>query len=100
MPTDTLAIGPVPLNEQCEQLGPDYDSMKARQECHRFIDAIRTTVGPEPAGAKLIVTRNEHDFGVYYEVAVRFEIDEDAAAEYAYKVESNAPTNWPRRRIS
>lgn len=97
MPIDTLAIGPVPGNERCEQLGPEYDSMKARQECHRFIDAIRATVGPEPAGARLLVTRNEHDFGVYYEVAVRFDTDDHPAAEYAYRVESHAPPNWPRR---
>jgi hypothetical protein len=97
MAIDTLAIGPVPVNERCEQLGPNYDSMKARQECHRFIDAIRGTVGPEPAGAKLIVTRNEHDFGVYYEVAVRFDDDNHSAAEYAYRVESHVPLNWPRR---
>jgi hypothetical protein len=97
MAIDTLAIGPVPVNERCEQLGPEHDSMKARQECHRFIDAIRTTVGPEPAGAKLIVTGNEHDFGVYYEVAVRFDTDNHSAAQYAYRVESHVPLNWPRR---
>ncbi len=95
MGKDFLPIGPVPCDEPCEQLGRGYDPVKAREECRRFIDAIRATVGTEPDGARLIVTSNDHDFGTYYEVVVRYDTEDEAASTYAFRVESEAPTNWP-----
>jgi hypothetical protein len=90
-----LMIGPTPHEEDCEQLGPRYDPERARAECVRFIDAIRQTVGPEPEGARLVATSNAHDFGTYYEVVVCFDADNEIAAGYASRVESDAPATWP-----
>ena len=91
---DYLEIGPTPAEEDCEQLGPNYDPEKARAECKRFIAAIRATVGPEPEGARLVIRPNSHDFGTYYEVAVRFDSDSEQAEDYAYRVETGAPSRW------
>ena len=92
---DYLEIGATPAEENCEQLGPNYDPEKARAECRRFIAAIRATVGPEPEGARLVIRSNRHDFGTYYEVAVRFDSDNETAEDYAYRVETGAPVRWP-----
>lgn len=100
---DTLEIGPVPADEDCEQLGPNYNASKARAECNRFIDLIRKVVGPEPTGARLIVKSNLHDFGTYLEVNVKYDDQNPEAVEYALKVESSAPTAWdayPNNEIS
>jgi len=91
---DTLTIGPVPSHEDCEQLGADYNPTRARQECQQFIAAIVRECGEEPDGATLVVTSNPHDFGTYYEVGVRYEEDNEAAVDYAFRVESEAPTEW------
>ena len=93
---DYLEIGPVPCEEDCQQVGTEsYSPVAAREECHRFIRAIRTTVGHEPQGAWLTVRSNPHDFGTYYEVAVKYDDNYPEAFEYALRVESDAPTRWP-----
>ena len=92
---ERLEIGPTPAGEDCQQLGtPTYDHAAARRECQQFIEAIRRTCGEEPYGARLQITSNPHDFGTYLDVIVRYNDDHDAATEYAYHVEANAPEHW------
>lgn len=89
-----LDIGPCPCDEDCAQVGdPDYDR-KAHRECLHYIDAIRIKLGREPIGAKLVVVRHRHDFGLYHEVACRYDNNVEAAIEYAFKAESDAPSTW------
>ena len=38
---DFLNIGSTPPAEDCEQLGPNYDVQKAKEECQRYIDLLR-----------------------------------------------------------
>ena len=94
---DYLNIGPVPANESCQQVGtPGYDAQKARVECRLFIAAIRKHLGREPEGASLVVRSNPHDFGTYYEVACRYDENNEAAVDYAFKCEAEAPVDWPK----
>ena len=91
---DYFCIGPTPHEEDCAQVGqPDYRT-KALAECRRFIQLIRATVGPEPAGARLAIKSFEHDFGVYHEVVCYFEANNEAAREYAIRCENDAPATW------
>lgn len=69
-----------------------YD--KARRECEQFMIAIRRKCGEAPPGAYLYIKHNQHDFGTYLEVAVKYESDNEAACAYAYKVEAEAPSEW------
>ena len=91
---ETLELSPTPVDEQCEQIGPNYRPEIARAECRAFIGQLRRMFGEEPAGATLKISSNPHDFGTYYEVAVRFDDENDAAVEYAYHLESNLPEQW------
>lgn len=92
--TDYIEIGPAPADEDCAQVGrPDY-WQRAHDECTRFIDLIRKTVGTEPAGAKLDVKGNRHDLGTYYEVVVWYDRYLEPAIDYAFRVEADAPTRW------
>lgn len=93
---DYINIGSAPCDEDCAQVGqPNYAS-KAQQECGRFIEAIRSKLGPEPQGAELRVKGFPHDFGRYYEVVCYFDDNNEAAMEYAFKCEAEAPTTWPK----
>lgn len=94
MDRDYIDIGPTPADEPCEQLGPNYDESKAKAECRRFIEVIRKALGPEPEGARLSIKANAHDFGTYHEVVCYFDTDNEKAAEYAFKCESDAPSRW------
>ena len=91
---DYFSIGPTPSEEDCAQVGqPDY-RRKALEECQRYIELIRETLGPEPAGAELAIKSFSHDFGSYYEVVIWFERDDAAAVAYAVRCEDDAPTTW------
>ena len=91
---DSVSIGPVPAEEDCECLGPNYDPTKARAECQRFIGLIRANLGPEPPGARLRVVIHPHDFGAYHDVVCEFVEEDEGATEYAYRCEAEAPTRW------
>lgn len=95
MPRDYINIGSTPCNEDCAQVGTENYSSRAREECRRFIEAIRETLGDEPEGAQLAVKAFSHDFGTYYEVVCWYDEDNAEAEEYAFKCESDAPTDWP-----
>ena len=92
--TDSLSLGPAPAEEDLVQLGEADYASRAQRECRRYIDAIRKVCGEEPEGAQLRMTRHSHDFGQYYDVEIKFDGNNEAAAEYAYKVESKSPATW------
>ena len=73
---------------------PDY-ARNAKLECKAYVEAIRKVCGKEPEGAKLTIKGQEHDFVErYYEVAVIYDGNNQAAAEYAAKVDREAPGAW------
>jgi hypothetical protein len=91
---DYFSLGQTPSAEDCAQVGqPDY-RRKALEECQRFIELIRNTLGPEPEGAEFAIKSFPHDFGTYYEVVIWFEPDDAAAVAYAVRCEDDAPTTW------
>ena len=91
---DVLELGPVPYDEQCEQVGPNYDPSKARRECQVFIRQLERTFGQPPEGAYFKMTANRHDFGTYYEVGVSYNFHDETQCDYAFRVENNTPANW------
>ncbi len=89
-----LEIGSSPANEDCAQVGsPDY-AERSRMECKRFIELIRAKLGVEPEGAVLSVKSFPHDLGSYREVICYYDDQYPASVDYAFKVESEAPTQW------
>lgn len=91
---DYLSLGPVPAEEDCEQLGPNYNPGKARSECRRYVELLRKTFGSEPDGARLKITSNPHDFGNYLDVVVEFDPSNKAAVDYAFRIERDSPGRW------
>lgn len=80
--------------ESCAQVGdPDY-ARNAKAECRTFIEAIRKVCGREPEGARLTIKSQQHDYGTYYECACAYDGNIQAAAEYAAKVDREAPGTW------
>ena len=66
-----------------------------KSECRAYIHAIRQTLGQEPEGAQLKIKGNPHDFGTYYEVVCYYDTEDEEAAAYAFRCESDSPMNWP-----
>lgn len=91
-----LELGPTPAEEPCQAVGmPSYHAEKAMDECKRYIDALRITLGPEPPNGRYSVRSNPHDFGTYYEVAIHYKDDDEESASYAFRAESEGPAEWP-----
>ncbi len=91
---DSINIGPVPPDEECEQLGTTYNPTKARKECQEYIKLLRRFFGPEPGSASLYIKSNPHDFGTYLEVECRFDDNDAEGQDYAFKCESDGPQYW------
>ena len=89
-----FCIGSSPYEEDCAQVGEPGYRRKAIAECYRFMQLIRDTIGQEPEGAELRIKAFEHDFGLYFEVVCRFDIENEAAREYACRCEDSAPATW------
>jgi len=94
---DYIDIGPVPCNEDCAQLGQPGFYDQNIKECRRFIELIRATLGPEPAGARLGIKANEHEFGTYREVVCYYDDKNEQAIDYAFRCEREAPENWDQK---
>lgn len=93
---DSIDLGAVPCEEQCEQLGDSYNPARARQECRAFIDQLVRQFGQPPTGASLRIKSNPHDFGVYLEVNVNFDGCVEEAVEYAFTLEKSTPQFWDK----
>lgn len=93
---DKLELGPTPCEEDCEQLGHDYDPTVARTECRRFANGLAKYYAASPGIDRLRfgVSSNPHDFGTYHEVYVSYDPEDEEACALAYKIEASAPKTW------
>lgn len=93
---DFINIGSSPCEEDCAQVGTPNYYERARKECDRFRELIRSCCGNEPEGssARLIVKSFPHDFGSYWEVCCSFDDEDRVGMSYAYHVEGNSPATW------
>jgi hypothetical protein len=94
MSFENLSLSPVPIAEDCAQVGWDSYRELAKLECKVFIEQLRRTHGEEPRKCGFVIKANPHDFGTYYDVEVSFDENDEEASDYAYKVEGNLPHHW------
>jgi hypothetical protein len=97
---ETIELGSVPYNEPCaETTDPDYAS-KACAECNRYRAQLARAYSaahsgrPLPKGCRLVIKSNNHDYGTYYEVAVKFDGSDAKAGRAALWFEANLPESW------
>ena len=94
MERDYIDIGCTPHDEQCAQVGQDNYPEQSRKECRAFANQLVRLFGEPPEGASLVIKSFPHEFGSYREVVCWFEVDNEEARTYAFKLESEAPANW------
>ena len=90
---NSVSIGPTPAEEDCEQLGIGYDPVFAKHQVRVFIRQLRREFGDEPEGARLKVSSESHDFGIYYEAACQFNPEIEESIDYAFNCE-NCSSHW------
>lgn len=101
---ETLSLGSSPVNEPCAQTtDPDY-GLKASNECHRYLNQLHRHYEANhdgnslPLGCKLLIKGSMHDYGTYYEVAVKFDASDPYQLDAAYWLESNCPLVWDEEK--
>lgn len=90
-------LGPSPHAEECAQLGAEGYELRARRECRAFIAQLRRMAehaGVALDGVMFFTKASYHDFGTYYEVAIRYDDRDEAAEILAEWIDSNVPTRW------
>ncbi|MDC6127257.1 hypothetical protein PPH41_04530 [Burkholderia gladioli] len=95
----TVECGPTPAYANAAQIGDEDYRQRSKAECKAWMAQLARFLGEPPEGARLIILASRHDYGTYYEVAVRVEAETEAAAnpeavDYAYRCEGEAPTEW------
>lgn len=94
MSYDYIEIGQTPGSEDCAQVGSEDYATKAKLEIARLKELCLKKFGPPPEGAYYYTKPSPHDFGTYYELAIKFNEEIEDAVRYAYHVEENAPSTW------
>lgn len=90
---DFIYIGSAPCEEDCVQVGMGDYYPKMKAECDRFKEALEKAY-PPPDGARLSIKNENHEFGPYLEVIVRYDDEDEEATEYAFMLESEAAGTW------
>ncbi|MDE3097558.1 MAG: hypothetical protein KGK07_16350 [Chloroflexota bacterium] len=91
---EELSLGAAPSEEECEQVGPNYDVARARAECRAYRDQIVREFGKPPASARFVVRSCPHDLGTYLDLVIAFNAGDLIAADYAWACEERAPGEW------
>jgi hypothetical protein len=93
MSIEIISIGTTPCEEECAKVGrPDYEE-RSQRECLVFRRMLQRLY-PAPNGARLTVKSFSHDLGGYREVCVRYDDEDEAACEYAFRLERETPLKW------
>jgi hypothetical protein len=96
--TEFVELGQVPRLEPAALPGEPRYRERARRNCEAFIQAIRSYLGAEPAGAKLDFRAFAGDDGVVYTVVCEFDPAVPQAVAYARACERTAPATWAEGR--
>ena len=91
---ETLSIGSSPYDEECVMVESGRNYLPAmRTEAERFIAMLQKRFA-NFSRIRFFVQRNNHDFGTYLDVAVRFDDNDEQAGNEAYFAESHIPGTW------
>ena len=92
---DYLELGPVPADEDCQQVGcPDYDYEKDTADLRRY----KTMLEERWPDAHFAIKSFPHDFGSYREVVVYFDTEQEDPV--AFDIEANLPRTWDEQSVS
>lgn len=86
----------VPHDEECMQMDTPNYSTFSRLEAKTLIDQIKRTIGPPPEYTGFKIISCAHDFGVYYDIAIIYDDEDEESTNYMLKVESNTPSKWDK----
>ncbi len=97
---EILELDGVPFQEDCAQVGSDGYKERAHKELRVFRKQLTRMFGEAPAGVKVYIKTNLHDFGTYYTLALSFDDEDEVATERAYNVDEKHPAEWDEEALT
>ena len=97
--SDYYEFETTPYEENCQQLGPNYDSTMAKLEAKTLIEQLERQFPEQPDGAYYIIKSNPHDFGYYYSVRLVYDDYDQNHQQFVNKVENKFPKNWDEQSL-
>lgn len=90
-----IEIGPSPTEETCAQVGSDNYQRESSVQCKVFRRMLNRLF-PLPEGVDAVVSIKSfpHDFGSYREVVCHYDPENEAEADYAFRLERETPERW------
>ena len=89
----------VPHDEPCIQMGePDYHAF-SKMEARALINQIKRKIGEPPFETGFKIVSCAHDFGVYHDVVVVYDDEDEESQNYMLKAESALPSKWDKKAI-
>lgn len=89
-----------PSNVVPEQVGRNYNPERARKEAKATINQLIRMFGEPPAGTRLKIKSNPHDFGNYYSIQFLCESDDNEGGEYMAKLDNNWPEEYDAEALA
>ena len=83
-----------PTDEPEAQVGHQAYRRLALMQCKAMIGMLRREFLEEPTGSKLVIGRNNHDYGMYYDIQYKFNSEDDKHWTYAAKLDDMWPVVW------
>ena len=84
----------VPHEEPCIQLGKPNYSAYSKMEANVLMKQIVRELGTPPSGCSMKLIGCKHGFGIYYDVALVYNPENDEHVQWMLKVESGIPSHW------
>ncbi len=91
---ESIDLGSAPWDEDCASVGADEYTARAWRECRALIGQLKRACGDPPAGVRVRIASNPHDFGTYYSVVVEYDGNDAGAAAYAQRCDEATPDVW------
>jgi hypothetical protein len=90
---DYLYLGTTPSDEQCPQVGKDDGSLIA-EICNIYRKQLQTLATELNFEVAIVVRSCNHDFGTYYEVAAKYDSNNERHMNEAFELDGKVPQYW------
>jgi hypothetical protein len=94
---DTYEFETTPTNENCQQLGKNYDQALAKLEAKTLVKQLERQFPEQPEGVYYRIRSNPHDFGSYYSVQFVYDDEDQNHCSFLNKLEENFPELWDEK---
>ena len=94
---DTYEFETTPTNENCQQLGKNYDQALAKLEAKTLVKQLERQFPEQPEGVYYRIRSNPHDFGSYYSVQLVYNDEDQNHCSFLNKLEENFPELWDEK---